>query len=44
MTLFQEFAFGMREVTPAPKHILTDDRAPVEWMTDRMILGEADSG
>jgi spermidine synthase len=40
--LFRAFADGMREVEPDPDRVLTDDRAPVEWMTDRMIFGEAD--
>ncbi len=39
--LFKNFAAGMREVDPDPDKVLTDDRAPVEWMTDRMIFGEA---
>ena len=39
--LFTSFAAGMVEVDPDPDKVLTDDRAPVEWMTDRMIFGEA---
>lgn len=39
--LFDDFAAGMVEVEPDPGRVLTDDRAPVEWMTDRMIFGEA---
>jgi predicted membrane-bound spermidine synthase len=39
--LFNDFAIGMFEVQPDPGKVLTDDRAPVEWMTDRMIFGEA---
>ncbi len=39
--LFNAFAAGMVEVDPDPDKVLTDDRAPVEWMTDRMIFGEA---
>ncbi|MCW2928683.1 MAG: Spermidine synthase [Thermoleophilia bacterium] len=40
--LFTDFAAGMREVEPDPERVLTDDRAAVEWMTDRMIFGAAD--
>ena len=36
-----EIPGGMVEVGPDPDRVLTDDRAPVEWMTDRMIFGEA---
>ena len=39
--LTADFAAGMVEVDPDPDRVLTDDRAPVEWMTDRMIFGEA---
>jgi predicted membrane-bound spermidine synthase len=39
--LFTSFAAGMVEVEPDADEVLTDDRAPVEWMTDRMIFGEA---
>ena len=42
--LFEGFAGGMRQVQADPDRVLTDDRAPVEWMTDRMILGEAGAG
>lgn len=37
----EDFAEGMVAVDPSPGRVLTDDRAPVEWMTDRMIFGEA---
>lgn len=40
--LYRAFAGGMVQVEPDPARVLTDDRAPVEWMTDRMIFGEAD--
>jgi spermidine synthase len=40
--LFDDFADGMHEVEPDDDKVLTDDRAPVEWMTDRMIFGAAD--
>jgi spermidine synthase/MFS family permease len=40
--LVVDFANGMVEVQPNAGRVLTDDRAPVEWMTDRMIFGEAD--
>jgi spermidine synthase len=40
--LFEAFADGMVEVEPDGDRVLTDDRATVEWMTDRMIFGEAD--
>lgn len=38
--LFDDFAMGLRPVAPDDDRVLTDDRAPVEWMTDRMIFGE----
>lgn len=38
--LFTNFATGLRDVRPNAARVLTDDRAPVEWMTDRMIFGE----
>lgn len=37
-TLFEPL---MREFVPTGGMVLTDDRAPVEFMTDMMILGEA---
>lgn len=40
--LFEDFADGMVEVDPDPDKVMTDDRAPVEWMTDRMIFGAAE--
>ncbi|MCW2956985.1 MAG: Spermine synthase [Thermoleophilia bacterium] len=39
--LFANFDTGMRPVEPDADRVLTDDRAAVEWMTDRMIFGEA---
>jgi hypothetical protein len=39
--IFNAFAAGMVDVERDPDRVLTDDRAPVEWMTDRMIFGEA---
>ncbi|HEY6015498.1 MAG TPA: hypothetical protein VIU16_01830, partial [Gaiellaceae bacterium] len=35
-----------RELRPARRSSepLTDDRAPVEWLTDRMILGQIERG
>lgn len=39
--LFPESAEGLRAVSPDASRVMTDDRAPVEWMTDRMIFGEA---
>jgi predicted membrane-bound spermidine synthase len=39
--LTEAFAEGMVEVDPESDAVLTDDRAAVEWMTDRMIFGEA---
>lgn len=41
--LFRDFADGLREVEPDPGEVLTDDHAPVEWMTDQMIFGAADA-
>ena len=35
------FEESLRPVDPDPDAVLTDDRAPVEWMTDRMIFGAA---
>lgn len=42
--LFERFAAGLVEVEPDPGIVLTDDHAPVEWMTDRMIAGAARGG
>jgi spermidine synthase len=39
--LFRRMAADLQEVEPAPERVLTDDHAPVEWMTDRMIFQEA---
>jgi spermidine synthase len=39
---FGHFADRLRMVDEDPDRVLTDDRAPVEWMTDRMIVGAAD--
>ncbi|MCW2923637.1 MAG: Spermine synthase, partial [Thermoleophilia bacterium] len=39
--LFGRFSDRMRAVRPDHDRVLTDDRAPVEWMTDRMIFGAA---
>jgi predicted membrane-bound spermidine synthase len=39
--VFSDFASNMVEVQPNADRVLTDDRAPVEWMTDRMIFGAA---
>ncbi|MCW2961325.1 MAG: Spermine synthase, partial [Thermoleophilia bacterium] len=39
--LVEEFRAGLVQVEPDADRVLTDDRAPVEWMTDRMIFGEA---
>ncbi len=38
---FTDFASRMQPVARGSARVLTDDHAPVEWMTDRMILGEA---
>jgi predicted membrane-bound spermidine synthase len=34
----RHLAATLRPVTPAPGAVLTDDRAPVEWLTDRALL------
>lgn len=39
--LQSDLSTGMQVVSPDKSRILTDDLAPVEWMTDRMILREA---
>lgn len=39
--MFSAFAGTARSVRPDADQVLTDDHAPVEWMTDRMILHEA---
>ncbi len=39
--MFSACAANARRVRPNPSQVLTDDHAPVEWMTDRMILREA---
>ena len=39
--LFQDFANGLTDVRPDADKVLTDDHAPVEWMTDKMIFDEA---
>ncbi len=37
--LFEAFEDGFHETQPDPDLVMTDDRAPVEWLTDRMIFG-----
>lgn len=39
--LFTDLAAGLKRA-PRARQPLTDDRAPVEWMTDGMIIGYAD--
>lgn len=39
--LFRSMANDLDAVQPAPDRVLTDDHAPVEWMTDRMIFQAA---
>jgi len=39
--VFTTFADSLVELGPHPSRVLTDDRAPVEWMTDRMIVSAA---
>lgn len=39
--LAQDFARNMEEVTPGSGRVLTDNKAPVEWMTNQMIFSEA---
>ncbi|MBC7643937.1 MAG: fused MFS/spermidine synthase, partial [Thermoleophilia bacterium] len=44
VAVYTNFADSLVERKPHPNLLLTDDRAPVEWMTDHMILSAAEAG